>query len=228
LAIKKISRSLGSEERADLIKVRTKILQDISAPIVKNAFDTRRINQYTDVNPRRNLQYYHRSDPFIEKDSSEKIKTFFKLKIAVDSLKEDFLGDPEWLDSYCRILSATVDRTLRIDQKDMDFFKPQLDYLEELLYLRYRLKDDDIRRLSEKELRTLILDKDEKLLQKNIYANYNGGGLVKQNNSQPQFVKQNDTLIDKLFGDVKATAENKNVKRSINITVEDSIVDDKK
>ena len=79
--------------------------------------------------------------------------------------------DPEWLDSYCRILSAALDRTLRIEQKDMDFFKPQMDYLEELLYLRYRLKDEDIIRLNEKELRNIILDKDERLLHKQIYAN---------------------------------------------------------
>lgn len=160
---------------------RKKIISSInpSTPIVKVAFDTRRVNQATTYIPRRNLQTYHRSEAFIDKDSSDKIKTFFKLKTAVDALKEDFSGDPDWLDSYARILSNALDRTLRVEQKDMDFFKPQLDYLDELLYLRYRLKPDDIIRLNEKELRSLVLDKDEKLLHKTIYANYNLGGMSK-------------------------------------------------
>ena len=94
LETKKIHASI--ENRVDVREFRFARLRDINKPIVKTAFDTRRINQYTDFNPRRNLQYYHRSEAFIAKDSSEKIKTFFKLKTAVDSIKEDFLGDPEW------------------------------------------------------------------------------------------------------------------------------------
>jgi hypothetical protein len=214
------------EDRVDMRDLRIRTLRDLTNPIIKNAFDTRRVNQYTDYNPRRNLQYYHRSDPFITKESSEKIKTFFKLKTAVDAVKEDFLGDPEWLDSYCRILSAALDRTLRIEQKDMDFFKPQMDYLEELLYLRYRLKEEDITRLNEKELRNIILDKDEKLLHKQIYSNYNNGGMLKQTNSSPQLIKGPDNLIDKLFSDVKASKENKEVQRSVTITINDKIMED--
>ena len=116
------------------------ILNAKATGIVKMAFDTRRVNQDTTYIARRNLQTYHRSEAYIDNDSSKKIKTFFKVKTAVDSIKEDFNGDPEWLDSYARILSCALDRTLRIDQKDFDFFKPQLDYLQELLYLRYRLR----------------------------------------------------------------------------------------
>ena len=56
----------------------------------------------------------------------------------------------------------------------------------------------------------------------------NTGYSIQDTSGQSRFTEQNDTLVDKLFGDVKATSENKNVKRSINITVEDSIVDDKK
>jgi hypothetical protein len=221
---KKIHASI--EDRVDVREFRVGALEELNKPFVKIAFDTRRINQYTDYNPRRNLQYYHRSEPFITKDSSEKIKTFFKLKTAVDSIKEDFLGDPEWLDSYCRILSAALDRTLRVEQKDMDFFKPQMDYLEELLYLRYRLKNDDITRLNEKEIRNIILDKDERLLHKQIYSNYNNGGMLKQNSNTPQLIKGPDNLIDKLFGDVKASKDNKEVSRSVTITINDKIVDD--
>lgn len=230
---KKIHKSI--ENRVDMREFRVESLNELR-PIVKNAFDTRRINQDTEYNPRRNLQNYHRSEPFITKESSEKIKTFLKLKSAVDSIKEDFLGDPEWLDSYCRILSASLDRTLRVDQKDMDFFKPQMDYLEELLYLRYRLKSDDIIRLNEREIKNLILDKDEKLLHKQIYANYNDNNLHKQtyaNYGEAQPIKQTgdagqDNLVDKLFGNVKASKDNKEVQRSVTITVNDKIVEDLK
>lgn len=219
---KKIHQSI--EDRVDVRDFRIRALQDVGNKIVKNAFDTRRVNQYTDYNPRRNLQYYHRSDSFITKESSEKIKTFFKLKVAVDAIKEDFLGDPEWHDSYCRILSATLDRTLRVEQKDMDFFKPQMDYLEELLYLRYRLKDDDIMRLNEKDLRNMILDRDEKLLHKQIYSNYNNGGMTKVNSVNA--VSEKDSLMEKLFGNIKASKDNKEIQRSVTITVNDKIVDD--
>lgn len=221
---KKIHASI--EDRVDVREFRTALLKNLSQPMVKVAFDTRRINQNVDYNPRRNLQFYHRSEPFITKDASEKLKTFFKLKTAIDAIKEDFAGDPEWLDSYCRILSAALDRTLRIEQKDMDFFKPQMDYLEELLYLRYRLKEDDIVRLNEKEIRNIILDKDEKLLNKQIYANYNNGGILKETKSSPQLVKGPDNLIDKLFSDVKASKDNKEVQRSVTITINDKILDE--
>lgn len=226
LEVKNISNSI--QNRINIGNCRIRVIKASMPIIVKKAFDTRRINQYTDYNPRRNLQYYHRSDPFITKDASEKIKTFFKLKTAIDAIKEDFTGDPDYLDSYCRILSSALDRTLRIEQKDFDYFQPQLDYLEELLYLRYRLKEDDIKKLNEKEIRDIILDRDEKLLHKQIFAQYNTGGLLKNNSyASAQIVKDKDALIDKLFGDVKATNEHKNVKRSITITIDDKIVDDK-
>jgi hypothetical protein len=210
------------EDRSDMLGFRKSSLEKLITPIVKNAFDTRRINQYTDFNPRRNLQYYHSSEPFITKDASQTIKTFFKLKTAVDSIKEDFNGDPDYLDSYCRILSAALDRTLRMEQRDMDFAQPQFDYLNELLYLRYRLKDEDINKLNEKELRNIILDKDEKLLHKNIYAQYSlNKEIIKTNN-----VSSNDTLADKLFAGVKASSENKEVERTITIKINDQIKED--
>src|ERR1700722_19744973 len=223
-AVKTVHSSI--EDRSYTRDLRKDIFASNSMPMVKVAFDTRRINQYTDFNPRRNLQYYHRSEPFISKDASNNIKTLFKLKTAVDSVKEDFLGDPDWLDSYCRILCAALDRTLRVEQKDMDFFQPQRDYLKELLYLRYRLKTDDIERLSERELRNVVLDKDEKLLHKQIYAQYNNGGLMKDGISNNQsIVKGQDSLMDKLFGNVKASQENKEVERSITIKINDKILD---
>lgn len=168
--VKQVHSSI--EDRVDTIVLRVHSLQNISQPLTKIAFDTRRINQDTDFNPRRNLQNYHRSTPFITKDAGEQIKTLFKLKTAVDSIKEDFASDPDYLDSYCRILSSALDRTLRTEQKDMDFFQPQMDYMNEMLYLRYRISENDILKMSENELRNIILNKDEKLFHKQIFAKY--------------------------------------------------------
>lgn len=179
--VKQVHSSI--ENRAELRDLRKDALENIkSQPIIKVAFDTRRINQDTDYNPRRNLQYYHRSEPFISENSSNDIKLLFKLKVAVDNIKEDFVGDPDWFDSYCRILSATVDKTLRTEQKDMDLSTQQIDYLKELLYLRYRINNNDLESLNEKELRNIILSRDEKLLYKQIYSYYNNGGLKKDSN----------------------------------------------
>lgn len=208
------------ENRSDLRELRAFAFVVHPTFIVKTAFDTRRINQHTDYNPRRNLQYYHRSDPFISNDMSNKIKTLFKLKISVDGVKEDFIVDPDWHDSYCRILSASLDRALRVDQKDMDFFRPQLDYLEELLYLRYRIKEDDIIKLNEKELRNIILNKDEKLFHKQIYAHYKNNSIKKSSNI---INESSDNLINNLFGDVRASQNNPEVQRSVTITINDKI-----
>jgi hypothetical protein len=205
---------------------RTDLLHSLTpAPIQKLAFDSRRTNQYTDYNPRGNLQYYHRSAPFTPKPIAESIKTFLKLKTAADTIKDDFLGDPDFFSSYARVLCAALDRTLRIEQKDGDWSVAQMDYLKELLYLRYRLKEEDIEKLSEVELRNIVLDRDEKLAHKQIYAALNNGGMMKKSAPAPAVASANDQLIEKLFGGVKATANEKNVKRSITITIDDSIVD---
>jgi hypothetical protein len=215
--VKNIHSSI--EKRAELLDFRYNVLKTLQPKMLKVAFDTRYINQETETNPRRNLQYFHRNEPYITADMSGKIKTFFKLKTVVDELKEDFHRDHDWHDSYCRVLSASLDRTLRADQKDMNFFAPQMEYLNELLYLRYRLKDDDINKLGEVDLRNIILNRDEKLLYKNIYANYDKSNksIVKDNN---------DPLIEKLMGNVKATTENKDIERTISITVRDKINED--
>lgn len=205
----------------------------VKAPIVKRAFDTRRINQNTEFNPRRNLQYYQRSEAFIDDETENKVQLFIKVKAATDELRQQFIGEPDWLDSYTRILCNAVDQTLRVDQKDFDYSPTQLDYLSELLYVRYRLRPEDIISASTLELKDKFLHKDEKLLRRGVFVNYQDG-LNKQSQSEPSFVKtspapavvvQNDGLIDKLFGNVKASKENKEVQRSVTITISDKVVE---
>lgn len=210
------------ENRSDLRELRAIAFEEATSTIVKTAFDHRRINQETQFNPRRNLQYYIRSEPFIAVDTSAKLKSLFKLKTAVDTVKEDFIGDPDWHDSYCRVLSAALDRTLRVAQGDMDFSNAQLDYLNELLYLRYRLNDDAIKANSENELRNIILDKDERLKHKEVYANYASYNVAKKTGVVPA---TSDALIDKLFGDIKASKQNPSISRTVTITIDDKIKD---
>lgn len=213
--------SIKSKNRSLLVNLRKNSFLALNTKLIKVAFDTRRINQGIDFNPRRNLQYYHRSAAFIESKTSDKIKSFLKLKAVLDSVKEDFLNNTNWLDSYARILSQTLDKTLRIEQKDFDFHQPQIDYLEELLYLRYRIKLDDIEQLNNKELRKIILDKDEKLMYESIYAIYDNKSISKNSNSNIN----NDQFLEKLFGNVRASKENKEVERSVVIKINDKIIE---
>jgi len=201
-------RRLGSLARQQALS--------IDNGIVKVAFDTRRINQETDRNPRGNLQYYHRSEPYIDDDMSEKLSYFMKVKTATDLLKDRYGKEPEWFDSYARILSTAVDRALRTEQKDADFYKAQFNYLDELLYVRYRLGTDDVKKMGEQDLERVILSRDEKLLHKHIYG-MQQSTMAKTSDSQP------DPLIDKLMSGIKATSEHKDVSRSITISVRDQI-----
>jgi hypothetical protein len=134
-------------------------------------------------------------------------------------------------------LSASLDRILRTDLKDMDFSHAQIQYLDELLYLRYRLKNADINILDEKELRNIIIAKDEKLQYKQLYSQYDrpdnqnhiaksGNGGTKEN--ELRIIRETDPLIERLMGNIKASAENKDVQRSITITINDKINDIKK
>lgn len=203
---------------------------------VKQAFDTRRINQNTEFNPRRNLQYYQRSEPFLDDKNAEKIRLLLKVKEATDEIRNEFIGEPEWLDSYSRILCNAIDQTLRVEQKDFDYSTAQLDYLSELLYVRYRLNAENLAAADKTLLKKTFLNKDEKLLRKGIFINYkeglhpisNNSDLHKSSEIHKTTVIQQDPLIDQLFGNVKANKENKQVERSVTITIKDSILDDKK
>ncbi len=199
-----------------------------SNDLVKIAFDTRRVNQETERNPRGNLQYYHRSEPYIDGDMSVKIAYFMKIKTAVDMLKDRYGKEPEWFDSYARILSAALDRALRTEQKDADFYKAQFNYLDELLYVRYRLNTEDIQKMGEMDIERVILSRDEKLLHKQIYGMQQPAPMA-ISAIQPAMpviaAPPPDPLIDKLMSGIKATSDAKDVSRSITITVRDKIND---
>lgn len=188
--------------------------------MIKVAFDTRRIDQELEFNPRRGLQNYNRSEQFITESMSNKIIGFRKIKEVLDDIKSDFEKNAHWQDSYARVLCGTVDQVLRVNQKDGDYSDHQpsmgsFNYLDELLQLRYRINHDDINKFSNKQLRKIILDKDEDLINRENKVE------IKKSDIKESY----DTLLEKLFGGVKATEENPSVERTITITIKDSIKD---
>lgn len=234
-AIRQVSQN--TEERAKYSEFRAKHLPGEQVGLIKQAFDTRRINQNTELNPRRNLQNYQRSEPYIDDKMAGQIKLLFKVKEASDSIRELYIGEPDWLDSHSRILCNAIDQTLRIEQKDFDYGRSQLDYISELLYVRYRLAQEDIALATPEELRKVFLAKDEKLTRQSIRVNYKDD-LFKQNAltgsdmhkestlyKQPMVIQPQDPFIERLFGSVKASPDKKSVSRSVTITINDSILD---
>lgn len=215
----------GVASRKDTAKLRKETMKSIaSTGMVKLAFDTRRVNQETDYIPRRGLQNYHRSEAFLSEATSNKIQNFAKIKRGLEDLKLKLGKQPEWQDSYARVLLSTIDRAIRADQKDGDYAETQpgvgsLDYLEELLFTRYRLDMNSIASKSEDELNKIILAKDESLTRKDV----NDVEITKRDVA----TKGYDSLLDKLFDGVKATKDNPEVERTVTITIKDKFVEQK-
>lgn len=213
-----------------------------NVPMVKNAFDTRRINQETDYIPRRGLQNYHRSEKFVSEAISKKIEGFTRLKITLDKLKLQYGKSSEWQDSYTRVLASAIDKGLRTDQSDGDFSDAQpsmgsLDYLEELMYVRYRLSADNLLTMSDDELCQHILSKDEVLVRQggNNFTNFQvvpsdvskfsyDGMVDRMLATMAQVMtsykppQQDDNLTNKLFGSL----DNLKGERTVTITIKNS------
>lgn len=185
----------------------------------KLAFDTRRIDQETEYNPRRGLQNYNRSEAFLSEALSQKLVNFAKLRRVLESLRLEFGKEHEWQDSNARILLSTLNSGLRTSTEDGDFTSAQpsqgsLDYIEELLHVRYRLSFDDLVRLGETDLKRVILAKDEELTRKDVKQAL----MITKGDVTTQSY---DSLIEKLLDGCKASAENPDVERTITITVRD-------
>ena len=214
-----------------------------NANLIKNAFDTRRIDQETTYNPRRGLQNYHRSEPFISQGMSEKIKAFSKLSAVLDQIKLEYGRESEWQDSYVRVLSSAVHKGLRTVQADGDYSDAQpsmasLAYLEELMYVRYRLTADSLMTMAEQDLRNAILSKDE-LLTNGGNFNMSSSPIIPSDVSKYSYdhmmekmlstvaqvisqMKPQDDLTSKLF-DVKATKDSPDIERTVTINIKDKI-----
>ncbi len=199
----------------------------------KVAFDTRRINQETDYNPRRGLQNYNRSEAFVSEIMKQKIQNFAKLRHVLEGLKLKYGRDNAWQDSNTRVLLSTLDKGLRIEQKDGDFAVSQpaqgsLDYIEELLHVRYRLGFDDLSSLGSAELEKVILSKDENLINQELNMSLLGSPLATQGQNivreaVPPQSSSDTSFIEKLFGDARASKENPETERTVTITIKDKL-----
>lgn len=187
----------------------------------KVAFDTRRIDQTTEFNPRRGLQNYHRSQAFVDEAMAQKVRNFSKLQDVLGDLKVVYGEAPGWQDSNARVLLSTLNHGLRTFSKDGDFTDTQpalgsFDYIEELLHVRYRLTFDDLTKIGKADLKEVILSKDEEL------THQDGGrqelGVTKFDVSHQSY----DTLLEKLFN-VRASADRPDVERTVTITIRDTI-----
>lgn len=185
----------------------------------KLAFDTRRIDQETEYNPRRGLQNYNRSESFVSEALEQKIVNFAKVRNVLLGLKERYGKEPEWQDSNARVLLSALDKGLRADTGDGDYATTQpgvgsFDYIEELMHVRYRLGFDDLTKMAEADLRKVILSKDEELTRKNAKKAME---ITKTDVAKMGY----DSLLEKLFSDCRASAENPDVERTITITIRD-------
>lgn len=209
--------------RRNFIIIRKNNLISSKETLKKIAFDSRRIDQEKDYNPRRNLQNYNRSEQFISQSMSDKLINLSKLHNILVKLKDQYQSDPEWLDSKARVLFNTIENGLRKNSNDGDFSDSQpsigsLDYIEQILDVRYRLNLDNINKLAEDEIQGIILNKDENL-GKNRYKN------AVEITSRDVETKSYDSLMEKLFGGIKATKDNKTVERTVTITIRDSFIE---
>ena len=100
--------------------------------------------------------------------------------------------------------------------------------------MRYRLPEDQIVNLNEQELEKIILNKDELLAKKDVFAELashaplQAQGRIPQQTYVEHIVKTTDnttSMIEKLLSEVKASKDNRDVERSVTITVRDRLND---
>jgi hypothetical protein len=215
----------------DAIKrsARKAALRKLAEPIVKKAIDSRRINQKDTRNPRRSLQYYHRSDQFISEDVQNKLDVFSKVMHVLEGIKESYGKENAYHDSYARELYGHVERALRLKIADGDIHEPQLAYLEQLIYARYRLSLEQISRMNDVQIKKAILNKDEDLIRRGVYLEHTGG--LEKNSTGPLVIDGNKSntqqnIVEAIFGnnDFRRDGEKK-VERTITITIKDEVKD---
>ena len=194
-------------------------------PIRKYAFDTRTIDQDSDRNPRHNLQYYNRSQQYIDEQDQKRLEAFARLIRPLQEIDDKFGTHPEYFDSYARKLKDNINSILKVSSSNFNVFRPQMDYLEQLLYARYRISTEDLEKMSSTMLKERILSKDEDLLKRGSFMHIVNGDETKQ---QTKIFKDgnetNNDLIKALFGSTRKNDE-KTTERTITITIRDSVIE---
>lgn len=203
-------------------------------PMQKKAIDTRRVNQELERIPRSNLQYWHRTDPFISDEQNGKVQLFSKILEVMQNLKESYGASPDWHESYSRVLYDAVNRILNVSTfAKTDVSDAQLSYLGQLLEARYRLGMESISKMSNEELKDRILSKDETILRRGLIKgpvkttntkepNSNGGQLVSDGN---QKTSDGNNALAAMFGVANLSHDRRKVERTISIKIIDEIVE---
>lgn len=213
------TEQVGARKQSRLLRTAALETTMSGEGFTKVAFDTRKIDQETEYNPRRGAQNYQRSEAFITEAIGQKVKNFAKLRNVLMSLKNIYGKEHEWQDSNARVLLTTIDSGLRTIAQDENFSTNQpgtgsFDYIEELLNVRYRLNLDNLASMGEADLKRVILAKDEELIRKDVKQALE---ITKQDVAKQGY----DTLMEKLFDGCRASAENPDIERTITITIRD-------
>lgn len=201
----------------------------------KVAFDTRRINQETERVPRANLQYWNRSQQFLDEEAKNRIKALSKLIRPLEMIRDKYGHHPEYFHSYARSLHDSVKRAIKVDEEELDIFRPQIDYLEQLLFARYRLSLEDLEKKSANHVYDQLIKRDEDLIRRDAYLKVTSDGsedsvkrsslsMSKDGNGLNQTTQ--DSIINAIFGnkDLRRDGEKK-VERTITITIKDEVVE---
>lgn len=205
-----------------------------SGPIRKYAFDARKTDQDSERNPRHNLQYYSRSQQYIDEEDQKRLESFARLVKPLDAIKEKFGSHPEFFDSHARKLRENVQTILKVRESDMDIFRPQMDYLEQLLYARYRISAEDLEKMSSKMLQDRILSKDEDLLKRGSFMHVTGDPKDDKQKRANILVKDSDggkitqdSIVNAIFGNNEFRRDGeKKVERTITITIRDEVLNE--
>lgn len=191
--------------------------------IIKLAFDTRHFDQEVVRNPRSNLQYWHRQDPFILPDLQARIDRMARTIQPLQEIKAQYHKDAEWHNSYVRKLAEDVERILRVKEADDDIMESQIAYLEQLLDVRYQITTDRLDRVSSDEFKSLILKKDEDLMKNGMrrHQDVKVAGLSKDGDAVAQ-----QSIINAIFGNNQIRRDGeKTVTRTITISITDTVGD---
>lgn len=222
----------GAEDSARKVAYQS-ILSEAKKPLIKQAIDTRRIDQEHQVNPRKSLQYYHRSQQFIDAEINSKLATFAELMPVLDNIQDQYGNQPEYFESYAVQLHDLVSRILRVKEGELNVFRPQLDYLEQLLFARYRLSMEQIKTMDKKALKETILSKDESLLKRGQYLAATSPSITKTKQAQQPIALKDgnanvqESLVNAIFGNNKFRRDGeKTVERTITITIRDNVLDE--
>lgn len=206
-------------------------LSCINQPLTKLAFDQRKFDPTKDIHPRTALQNYIRNDEYLDRTATKEVEILLKLKKPIEEIYKEYHSLPEWIDSYSRSLQNGLDRIMNISFGELELFKPQIEYLKQLLYLRYRLSLEDILSKSEEELKKIILEKDEKMVKSHTLDKLKSSAAKEEIKKEAPIIKDSngltqESIVNAIFGNnqIRRSGE-KTVERTITITIRDQVLD---